>query len=298
MKVGFVGAGKMGLPIAWNIARATGQHVVVCDPAPVTLPDQARADAHLFSFVTDASALSDCSIVILCLPDSKVVSAVVEGSDERPGLIDVLAEGSLILDCGSSIPAETRRLAALLAEKGIGLHDAPVSGGLARAWKGELTVMAGGIVAENPLRPLVQCFAAKVVHLDRVGDGHVMKVANNYLLAANIVSFVEALRFAREAGISFEKFGEIVNSSSGASYVSRNKLDVVALDDDTVSFTSGLIAKDVRNFMASYRCENLDMPLVPAVLSVWERAIDQIGADADSMKIFHTVGEPGNRGST
>lgn len=290
MKLGFVGAGKMGLPIAWNIARSTGRQVLVCDPAPVTLPERAQADAGLFNFVTDLNELSDCTIVILCLPDSKVVSAVVEGHDGRSGLLDILDQGSLILDCGSSIPTETKRLAALLASKGIALHDAPVSGGLARAWEAQLTVMAGGIDKQNPLMAIIHCFAAKVVHLDRVGDGHVMKVANNYLLAANIVSFVEALRFARTAGISFEKFGEIVNSSSGASYVSHNKLDVVARDDDVVAFTSGLIAKDVRNFIASYQGENLEMPLVPSVLSVWERAIEEIGADADSMKLFHTIG--------
>lgn len=290
MKLGFVGAGKMGLPIAWNIVRGTGRDIVVCDPAPVTLPEQAWDAKDSFIFVNDVAGLTECQAVILCLPDSKIVSAVVEGSNGRPGLIDILAHGSMILDCGSSIPAETRRLAALLASKGIILHDAPVSGGLARAWDGQLTVMAGGIDKQNPLLPLIQSFATKVVHLDNVGDGHVMKVANNYLLAANIISFSEALRFAREAGISFDKFGEVVNSSSGSSYVSRNKLDVVARDDDSVSFTAGLITKDVRNFITSYGSENLDMPLVPSVLSVWEQVIEQIGDDVDSMKIFHTIG--------
>lgn len=290
MKLGFVGAGKMGLPIAWNIARSSGQAILVHDPRPAPLPPEAQADAALLDFVPQLEGLRSCSVVVLCLPDSKVVSAVVEGRDGQPGLMDILASDSLILDCSSSIPAETQRLAARLAERRIGLHDAPVSGGLARAWKGQLTVMAGGIADGSPLLPIIESFTTKIVQLDNVGDGHVMKAANNYLLAANIISFTEALRFARAAGISFDKFGEVVNSSSGASYVSANKLDTVRRDDDSVSFTSALIAKDVRNFIESYSREGLDMPLVPKVLQVWEEAIEEIGGDVDSMKIFRVVG--------
>lgn len=290
MKVGFVGAGKMGLPIAWNIARSMGSPILVCDPRPAALPPEAQADAALLSFVPQLEGLQECAVVVLCLPDSKVVSAVVEGQDGRPGLLDILGPDSVILDCSSSIPAETQRLAAKLAERRIGFHDAPVSGGLARAWKGELTVMAGGIADGSALLPLIASFTSKIVQLDKVGDGHVMKAANNYLLAANIISFTEALRFARAAGISFDKFGEVVNSSSGASYVSANKLETVRRDDDSVSFTSALIAKDVRNFIESYQREGLEMPLVPKVLEVWEEAIEEIGGDVDSMKIFRTVG--------
>ena len=289
MKIGFVGAGKMGLPIAWNIAKKVGS-ILVHDPRPASLPPEAKADADRLTFVPQLEDLRECSVVVLCLPDSKIVSAVVEGTDGHPGLIDILAPGSKVLDCSSSIPAETRRLAAKLAERHIDLHDAPVSGGLARAWTGELTVMAGGIPDDSCLLPLIHAFTSKVVKLDRIGDGHVMKTANNYLLAANIISFTEALRFAHTAGISFEKFGQVVNSSSGASYVSANKLDVVRRDDASVSFTSALIAKDVRNFVESYTQEGLEMPLVPKVLSIWETVIEEIGGDVDSMKIFHTIG--------
>lgn len=292
MKIGFLGAGKMGLPIACNIARKTGRPVTLCDPRPPALPPEAGDAARLLIPASRIEDLADCDVVVLCLPDSKVVSAVVEGDAERPGLIDLLAPSSLVLDCGSSIPAETLRLAEALAAKGLALHDAPVSGGLGRAWKGDLTVMAGGIADGSPLLAVLECFASKIVRLDRVGDGHVMKAANNYLLAANIVSFIEALRFARTAGISFEKFGEVVNSSSGASYVSANKLETVRRDDDSVSFTSALITKDVRNFIDSYRRAGLDLPMVPRVLEIWEDAVARIGPDVDSMKIYHTLGTP------
>lgn len=294
MKIGFVGAGKMGLPIAWNIARAMGQPILVHDPHPPVLPPHAQADAALLNFIPALENLADSELVLLCLPDSAVVAAVVDGQEGRKGLFDLLPPNSTVVDCSSSIPVETLRLSAKLAARGIGFNDAPVSGGLARAWSGELTVMAGGVAEDSPIVPVLESFAAKIVHLDRVGDGHVLKAANNYLLAANIVSFTEALRFARAAGISFEKFGEVVNSSSGCSYVSLNKLDTVRRDDDKVSFTSALIVKDVRNFIESYRRQGLEMPLVPEVLSVWEEAIKIIGGDVDSMKIYHTIGgQPG-----
>lgn len=290
MKIGFVGAGKMGLPIAWNIAKKIGP-ILVQDPHPASLPSSLQeADAARLNFVPALKDLQGCGVVVLCLPDSKVVAQVVEGTDRSPGLLDILAPDSKILDCSSSIPAETLCLASKLAQRRIDFHDAPVSGGLARAWKGDLTVMAGGIPEDSCLLSILAAFTSKIVQLDRVGDGHVMKTANNYLLAANIISFTEALRFARAAGISFEKFGQVVNHSSGASYVSTNKLDVVRLDDDQVSFTSALIAKDVRNFLESYGHQGLTMPLAPDVLSVWESAIKEIGGEVDSMKIFHTVG--------
>ncbi len=290
MNIGFLGAGKMGLPICWNIARRLELPIALYDLHPPTLPPEAEGQADLLRFSSDMTTLRNCGIVVLCLPDSKIVSAVIEGKGGAPGLIDIVKPGSFILDCGSSIPAETLRLAARLKERNISLHDAPVSGGIARAWKAELTVMAGGIEDGNPLLPVLNAFATKIVHLEKTGDGHVMKAANNYLLAANIVSFTEALRFARTAGISFDKFGEVVNSSSGASYVSANKLETVRRDDDSVSFTSALIAKDVRNFIDSYRSLGLSLPMVPKVLDIWNDAIEAIGGDVDSMKIYHSIG--------
>lgn len=293
MRIGFLGAGKMGLPICWNIARKLDQTITLFDPHPPKLPPEAEAGRDLLRFAASMSELGDCDLVVLCLPDSATVSAVIEGRDGTAGLLDTLNPGTYVLDCGSSIPAETLRLAERLAKRGIHFHDAPVSGGIGRAWEGELTVMAGAIATDSPLLCVLNAFATKVVHLDQVGDGHVMKAANNYLLAANIISFTEALRFARTAGISFEKFGEVVNSSSGASYVSANKLETVQRDDDSVSFTSALIAKDVRNFMDSYTRLGLNLPMVPKVLEIWAEAIEAVGGEVDSMKIYHNVGVVG-----
>ena len=293
MEIGFLGAGKMGLPICWNIARQLERSVTLFDLQPPKLPPEAEGARDLLRFAANMSDLRNCDVVVLCLPDSAAVSAVIEGHGEAVGLIDILQSGSYILDCSSSIPAETLRLSERLAVHHISLHDAPVSGGIARAWKAELTVMAGGIGADSPLLPVLNAFASKIVHLERTGDGHVMKAANNYLLAANIISFTEALRFARTAGISFEKFGEVVNSSSGASYVSTNKLETVRRDDDSVSFTSALITKDVRNFIDSYNRLGLNLPMVPKVLEVWTEAIEAIGGEVDSMKIYHSIGSGG-----
>lgn len=294
MKVGFVGAGKMGLPIVWNIARKTGNPVIIVDPQQPSFTEDLSAEAHLLQFTTNAEELAVCDIVVLCLPDSKVVSAVVEGGKDRRGLFDILNSGATILDCSSSIPAETLRLATLLSKRGIAFHDAPVSGGLARAWKSELTVMVGGVNASSSLTEIIETFAVKIVHLERVGDGHVMKTANNYLLAANIISFVEALHFARHAGISFAKFGEVVNSSSGGSYVSLNKISTIERNDDSVSFTTALIAKDVHNFLDSCAEIDLKLPMCSRVAELWDETVNKVGANVDSMKIYRTLGNSVN----
>ncbi|MFD1198123.1 NAD(P)-dependent oxidoreductase [Brucella gallinifaecis] len=290
MNIGFVGAGKMGLPIAFNIVRKLGRPITVVDPHLPKIPDELDIDPAMFNFSSSLHDLADCDVVILCLPDSNVVSTVVEGRGNLDGLSEILHAESTIIDCSSCIATETIRLAELLGKRGIAFHDAPVSGGLVRAWKGELTVMVGGLDTLNPLMNIIEAFAAKVVSLEKVGDGHVMKTANNYLLAANIISFAEALRFAREAGISFEKFDEVVNSSSGGSYVSLNKIETVARDDDSVSFTTGLIAKDVRNFIESCAGIGLDMPMSAHVAELWDETIRKVGPNVDSLKIYRTLG--------
>ncbi|MDS1135140.1 NAD(P)-dependent oxidoreductase [Nitratireductor indicus] len=287
MATGFVGAGKIGLPMALNIARKGKDKLILCDTRPVELPADANVAPERVFITTDLSELAACDVVVLSLPDSKVVSVVIEGRDGKPGLIDILPAGATIIDCSSSIAAETRRLKSRLDAKGILFHDAPVSGGIGRAWTGKLTILAGGIKRDmGKAYEVLGHMGTTIIELDGVGDGHVVKTANNYVLAANIISLLEATAFAVKSGISIDKFEEVINRSSGRSYVSENKLDDIKTEHDRVSFTVGLIRKDVANFIESAEREAISLPMPETIFATWQAAAEALGEDADNMKFF------------
>jgi 3-hydroxyisobutyrate dehydrogenase len=154
--------------------------------------------------------------VITCLPTSAEVAVVVEE------LLPVMPPDSILVDCTSGDPATSRRIAARLATRGIAFVDAPVSGGPPLAASGRLTVMCGG-AADHVARAaeLVAPFAAKVVHMGPVGAGHAMKAINNILLAANILAVGEGMVALAKAGIDPRAALEVLNASSGRSFVSE-----------------------------------------------------------------------------
>lgn len=285
MDIGFVGAGKMGLPIAINIATKGPEQVRLFDAQTVTFPE--GTDTSNITVVPSLADLAECTTVVLCLPDSGIVSAVIEGHDGAPGLATMLGTGSTIVDCGSSLPAETTRLAKALAERDIALFDAPVSGGLPKAWSGQLTVLSGGHdQASDSIKDILARFGSNILPFARVGDGHVIKTANNYLLATNMLACMEALSFAVASGVSVSEFETAINGSSGRSYVSEIKLPLVENPDAPIGFTTGLIRKDVENFMASIAAAGLTPPLPEHVLAGWKDAETSIGSNSDSMRVY------------
>ena len=184
MRVGFIGLGAIGEPMAarlaavhevavWNRTGAKAQ-------AFAELHDRARAATS----PRDVAAGADA--VVTCLPTSAEVEALLDGPD---GLLAGMAEGTLLVDCTSGDPATSRRIAERLRERQIGFVDAPVSGGPPLAKTGQLTVMCGGSdVDVAQASAVVAPFAARVVRLGPVGAGHALKAGNNALLAVNIIA--------------------------------------------------------------------------------------------------------------
>lgn len=214
MQIGFAGLGAIGAPMA---ARLAGN-------APLVVWN--RTDARAIAFAGEhpgARAVKQlgelgagADAVITCLPTSAEVRQVAEE------LARAMPSGSLLIDCTSGDPAASREIAAMLAARGIAFVDAPVSGGPPLAATGQLTVMCGG--AEGDVartRDVVAPFAAKVIHLGPVGAGHAMKAINNILLATNILAVGEGLVALAKAGIDPRAAVEVLNASSGRSFVSE-----------------------------------------------------------------------------
>ena len=217
LNVGFAGLGAIGRPMAARCAAT--HHLTVWNRTPERAVQFAADHPDVRVAHTLRELAEGADAVITCLPTSAEVESLLDGSD---GLLAGLRPESLLVDCTSGDPATSRRIAARLAESDIAFVDAPVSGGPPMASSGTLTVMCGGDgSAVDTARRVVAPFAAKVVHLGPVGSGHAMKSVNNALLAVHVVALAEGLVTLARAGVEPRAMVDVLNASSGRSFVSE-----------------------------------------------------------------------------
>ncbi|WGF87800.1 NAD(P)-dependent oxidoreductase [Marinivivus vitaminiproducens] len=288
-RVGFVGLGNMGVPMAANLCDA-GFKLTIFDANPDAV---ARfAAGHEVTGATEATALAHVDILILMLPNGVIVQDVLLGErNGAPSLASSMNKGSVVIDMSSSAPTGTRELGSALAARGIELVDAPVSGGVPRARNGTLAVMTGGDegLAER-LRPLFAPMASSVTHVGKLGSGHAMKALNNYVSAAGLVAACEALRLAQTFGIPGGKAIEVLNSSTGRNNSTENKLGQYVLSETFDSgFSLSLMRKDLAAALDLASDLRLNVPLGPALLSIWETGEATLGADADHTAIAKLI---------
>jgi 3-hydroxyisobutyrate dehydrogenase-like beta-hydroxyacid dehydrogenase len=208
--IGFIGVGQMGEGICSRLLAA-GYPVAVLahrNRAPVE-----RLLAEGAVEASDAAALAAaCNIVILCVSNADVVERTVEAM--RPAL----GPGQIIIDTSTSAPEVTRRLAADLAELGVTLFDAPLTGGPAQAEAGELGVLLGGLVELIPtVEPVLRSFARRIEHFGPAGAGHAAKLVNNYLVCGMIALIADTYNAARDLGVDWEKLYSVMQQGSNNS---------------------------------------------------------------------------------
>ncbi len=275
--VGIVGLGNMGLPMARTLKR-TGLKVSGSDTS-------AARRAELPGAFADFAALAAaCDILILSLPSSAVVEAVVgDGTGLRAG--------QLVIDTSTADPASTRRLQAALARRGVGFVDAPVSGGAAGAADGQLLVMMGGDAADTArAMPVLKPLARKIVACGGPGTGNVVKLVNNHLAAAHLALAGEALGLAGAAGIAPEVLLEAVNSGSGRSAATEVNLPRWVLSGKFDSgFTAALMRKDVRLAGALADAVGVDGALSRASRDIWARSADRLADGEDFNRIVELL---------
>ncbi len=242
--IGFVGLGKMGSPMASRLA-AGGGSLAVHDVKPdLTESVASRIGATPCADPTAVGAASD--LVITMLPDGAAVAAAVLG-DGGDGVASGIRPGGLIVDMSTAAPAQTRVLGARLAELDIRLVDAPVSGGVARAETGELSIMAGGERSDvNACAGVFTSLGSRVLHAGPIGAGHAAKALNNAVSAAGLIAAGEALIVAERAGIDPETMLEVLNASSGRNNATENKIGQFVFSRSFASgFALGLMTKDL-----------------------------------------------------
>ena len=281
--IGFVGLGNMGTPMTRQlIAAGFAVRGYDIDPAAVArLVDAGGVGAGNAIAVAAAS-----DVVILMLPDSGTVETVLR----HPGMVGSLRPGAIVVDMSSSEPVRTQALAAELAERGQLLVDAPVSGGVARAVTGKLTIMAGGDPAViERLGPVLSALG-EVTRVGDVGAGHALKALNNLLSATHLLATSAAVRTGKQFGLDPEVMLEVINRSSGQSASSQNKLPRFILSGTYDSgFGLRLMVKDMKIAVGLSRELGCEDPLGEKAVALWASAAEQLPAQADHTEIARWV---------
>jgi 3-hydroxyisobutyrate dehydrogenase len=283
--VAFVGLGAIGAPMASHLAEG-GTLTVWNRTTAVADRFAARYGARVAPTPREAAASAD--IVVTCLPTSREVEAVLEGPD---GLLAGLRRGALLIDCTSGDPAGSRRIAARLAERGIEFVDAPVSGGTNGAEAGTLAVMVGGEAAAfSRARPVLERFGRRIEHVGPVGAGHALKSVNNALLAVNILAAAEGLAALVKAGVPAATALDIVNASSGRSFVTETLIPERVLTGAwPVTFRLALLAKDVGIARGLLRDTGVEGPVLDRAGELMDRARAALGEQADYLEAIRLV---------
>lgn len=285
-RLGFIGIGKMGAPMVRRLLGA-GYPVVACDVRVEALAVARDAGAETGHSPADVAARTD--VVITILPHARAVEAVVYGDD---GLAGALRPGQVLIEMTSSHPRVTRRLAGDLVPRGIGVLDAPVSGGVRGATEGTLCIMVGGPAGLlETCRPILERLGRDIVHVgDSPGDGDTAKTINNLLSATTVWSVMEALALGTRAGLAPERLVAAVNRSTGRSYTTEAKVGRYVLTRRFDSgFTVAQYLKDLEICLSLADDLGVPLPLGALLRQMWEIAVRDGLGDLDHTALIRLL---------
>lgn len=287
-RIGFIGVGTMGLPMAANLVKK-GFAVTAFDLNTEAV--KAAVAAGMTAAASAAEAVAAADIVVTMLPSSPHVESVYGGDG---GVITAARKGTLCIDMSTVDPAASRRVAAAAAERGLRFVDAPVSGGTPRAIDGTLAIMVGASGADfQAALPALQAMGANVIHVGPVGSGEVAKLCNNLIAGVTAVAVSEAFRIAEGFGVDAKTVTEVIAKSSGNTWVMENMHPVPGLvaraassNDYAPGFMTDLMCKDVG--LAVDAARNLRIPLfvAPAAQQVYRLASSHGLARKDFTSVY------------
>ncbi|WP_293856321.1 NAD(P)-dependent oxidoreductase [uncultured Alsobacter sp.] len=275
-RIGFVGVGLMGHGMAKNIVEKGYPLTILGRSNRKPVEDLVARGATEVKTPADVARAS--TIVFLCVTGSADVEAIVRGPG---GLREGLAPGSVVVDCSTADPTSTVALAAELAAAGIDFADAPLSRTPKEAWEGTLDTMVGASDAVFArLKPVLDTWAGKVVHIGAVGDGHKMKLLNNFIAMGYAALYSEALALSRKVGITPERFDSVIRGGrmDSAFYQTFMRWTLEG-DRDAHKFTLRNACKDMRYLASMADAAGIANPVGAAVKNSYAMAVGAGGAD-------------------
>jgi 3-hydroxyisobutyrate dehydrogenase len=280
MRVGFIGIGNMGWPMAANIAKA-GHELTVFDLDPERSIRFAREHNCKAAGLREVAG-NEATVTML--PTGPIVRQALIEADGGAFAKNLRAE-ALVIDMSSSEPVGTRELGAALAKHGAVLIDAPVSGAVPRAKTGTLAIMIGGDDQEAIARakPLLLSMGDRLFETGRLGTGHAMKALNNYIAAAGYTAVAEALLIGERFGLDQGVMVDILNVSTGRNFTTEVMVKEHVLEGKYgTGFALGLMAKDVKIAADLGEAVRLDAPVSRLIRERWAVARDRLGATSDT----------------
>ena len=281
MRIGFIGVGKMGAPMALRLAGA-GHDVAVFDNSQAAVAGIAGTDG-----ITAAPTLEDAvrgaEIVVTMLPNGQIVRAVVEAC------MDVIEDGAVLVDMSTSYPLETTSLREALPDR-IAFVDSPVSGGVWRAEIGTLTLITGGDAAVvDSVEPALSAMGT-VTRTGGLGSGHAMKLLNNYLSASGLAAASEAVLIGKKFGLDPDIMADVFNGSTGMNNATKVKLKQhINNEAFATGFTMGLMSKDLT--LARKLSEDMGIGAegLAAMQELFAKAVEELGEGEDHSAVIKVL---------
>lgn len=275
--VGWIGAGKMGAPMARHLLAA-GADLVVTDPNAESRNAMAAAGAQV---AASLAAQQGRDVVFATLPHDTALRAVILGSADQPGLVALLAPGTVFVEMSTVSPECSAEVARVLEQAGVLYVRAPVSGSTVTAEQGALTVLASGDAAGWELAlPLIQAFSTKQFFLGPKEEARFMKLVINTLVGANAALLAEALSLGASGGLSRAAMMEVICESAVSSPLFRYKTGLIASGDYTPAFTVQQMMKDFTLISDAGRANGVPLMASGLVLELY-RAAANAGLDED-----------------
>jgi 2-hydroxy-3-oxopropionate reductase len=287
VRIGFIGLGTMGAPMARNLLKG-GHHVTVWARRAEAMAPLVAAGAAAGGSAAHVASASD--VVMTMVTDTRAVEDVVLG--ER-GIIRGARPGSLVIDHSTIDPGGARRIAGDLQSRGIEMLDAPVSGGAAAAETGALAIMAGGSPeAFDRARPLLSCYAKSIVHIGPSGAGQVAKACNQICTIVNQLGAAEAMLLAERAGVDPRRVQEALMGGFAASRMLDLQAPKMIARDFEGKVESRLHHKDIHIVLDLAQSFGIELPASAAAAGVLERLQQRGGARQDSAAVFSVLDAP------
>ena len=280
MKIGLIGLGIMGKPMAKNMLKAGYTDLLVSDLNQAAVDEVVAAGAKAAG---NAEIGESCDVVLTMLPNSPQVKAVMLGED---GVAAHMKPGSTFIDMSSINPVASKEIAAVLAEKNIEMLDAPVSGGEPKAIDGTLSFMVGGKQEVfDKFKPLLETMGASVVRCGEGGAGNTTKLANQIIVACNIQALAEALTLAQKAGVDPQLVFEAIRGGLAGSTVMNAKAPMMIAGNVKPGFKIDLHIKDLNNALDCAHTVGCPLPMTAEVQEILQWMHNRNGGQKDHSAI-------------
>ncbi len=283
-KIGIIGLGQMGKWMASNLVKG-GFDLSVFDINPAAMALLIKKGAAQTASPADLAKRVD--VIILSLPNSDVVEAVVHGQD---GILQGARHGQIIIDCGTAAYLWTKKFSDSLQKHELHFADAPVTGLEQRAKDGTLTIMFGG--AEELLQkvqPILEAMGNRIVHMGDAGCGQLAKMINNILYNANMAALAEVLPMAVKLGLNPEKVAEVINAGSGQSFASKFFIPNILEGAFDRSYSLANAHKDMAHAAEISAHYKIPLPMIQTAITTYENALELDLGDEDKgamIKVF------------